>query len=245
MAFPIRVSKDGDETDMLTATPFESSASANGRALCVRARGHAGRGGWAPGGNNPPREESNAGMHLSSTKVRPRATVRPRLHLCACHLCRDVAPPQPARHREQKGKPSRMADPLVDDFLSERVRQIGASGIRRAFDLANRSHIEDLISLGLGEPDFDTPAFVKDAAKRAIDQGLNRYTTNAGIPALREAIAQKLARDNGVSYDPETEVIVTVGGINAIHLAILSTINPGPFGSPCAKRRASAFRQTI
>lgn len=120
-----------------------------------------------------------------------------------------------------------MADPLVDDFLSERVRQIGASGIRRAFDLANRSHIEDLISLGLGEPDFDTPAFVKDAAKRAIDQGLNRYTTNAGIPALREAIAQKLARDNGVSYDPETEVIVTVGGINAIHLAILSTINPG------------------
>lgn len=121
----------------------------------------------------------------------------------------------------------RMAEHAASTHLSERVKEIGTSGIRRAFDLANKSHIDDLISLGLGEPDYDTPAFVKDAAKRAIDEGFNRYTTNAGIPELREAIARKLARDNQVTYDPETEVIVTVGGINAIHLAILSIINPG------------------
>lgn len=121
----------------------------------------------------------------------------------------------------------RTAEPQHQDFLSERVRQIGSSGIRRAFELANKSGIEDLISLGLGEPDFDTPQFVKEAAKRAIDEGFNRYTTNAGIPELREAIAQKLQRDNGLTYDPESEILVTVGGINAIHLAIMATINPG------------------
>ena len=121
----------------------------------------------------------------------------------------------------------KMAEPLRQDFLSERVRQIGSSGIRRAFDLANKSGIEDLISLGLGEPDFDTPPFVKEAAKRAIDEGFNRYTTNAGVPELREAIARKLQRENDVTYDPETEILVTVGGINAIHLAIMATINPG------------------
>lgn len=120
-----------------------------------------------------------------------------------------------------------MAERMTDAWLSERVLRIGSSGIRRAFDLANKSRIEDLISLGLGEPDFDTPAFVKEAAKRAIDEGFNRYTANAGIPELREAVADKLRRDNHVVYDPESEVIVTVGAINAIHLAILAIINPG------------------
>ncbi len=120
-----------------------------------------------------------------------------------------------------------MVEHSADGFLSERVQRIGASGIRKAFDLANKSRLDDLISLGLGEPDFDTPAYVKDAAKRAIDEGFNRYTANAGIPELREAIADKLQRDNGIRYDPQSEIIVTVGAINAIHLAILAIINPG------------------
>jgi aminotransferase len=116
---------------------------------------------------------------------------------------------------------------MLEELLSERVQRIGSSGIRRAFDLANRSGLEDLISLGLGEPDFDTPDFIKAAAKAAIDEGFNRYTQNAGIIELRQAVAEKLQRDNGVTYDAETEIIITVGAINAIHLAILSTVNPG------------------
>lgn len=120
-----------------------------------------------------------------------------------------------------------MMEPVLDEFLSERVLRIGSSGIRRAFDLANKSRLEDLISLGLGEPDFDTPHFIKEAAKRAIDEGFNRYTANAGIPELREAVADKLRRDNRITYDAETEVIITVGAINAIHLAILAIVNPG------------------
>ncbi|MBM3465973.1 MAG: pyridoxal phosphate-dependent aminotransferase, partial [Armatimonadetes bacterium] len=120
-----------------------------------------------------------------------------------------------------------MAERMLEEFLSERVRQIGSSGIRKAFDLAKKSKIDDLISLGLGEPDMDTPDFVKEAAHRAIDGGHNRYTANAGLIELRQAVADKMRIENHVSYDPETEVIITVGAINAIHLAILSLINPG------------------
>lgn len=119
-----------------------------------------------------------------------------------------------------------MAEHMLEEFLSERVLMIGSSGIRKAFDLASRSKIEDLISLGLGEPDLDTPPHVKEAAKQAIDEGFNRYTANAGIVELREAVAEKLSRENGVAYDPLSEIIITVGAINAIHLAILSIINP-------------------
>lgn len=112
-------------------------------------------------------------------------------------------------------------------YLSERVVHIGSSGIRKAFELANKSKRDDIISLGLGEPDMDTPNFIKQAAHDALDSGFNRYTTNAGIIELRRAIADKYQTEQGIRYDPETEVIVTVGGINAIHLAILSLINPG------------------
>jgi aminotransferase len=166
-----------------------------------------------------------AGMHHASPKERARQFSR-RV---------DAALPVPGRPctdgrpciASRKELTVTMAERLLDEYLSERVLKIGSSGIRRAFDLAKKSRIEDLISLGLGEPDFDTPAFVKDAAKRAIDEGFNRYTANAGIPELREAVARKLAFENQVSYDPESEIIITVGAINAIHLAILATINPG------------------
>lgn len=119
-----------------------------------------------------------------------------------------------------------MADQLMEELLSERVQRIGSSGIRRIFDLAARKSDPDLISLGLGEPDFDTPDFIKQAAHRAIDEGFNRYTPNAGFPELRQAIADKLRRENGLDYDADTEILVTVGGINAIHMAILSVVDP-------------------
>ena len=119
-----------------------------------------------------------------------------------------------------------MAEQLMEELLSERVQRIGSSGIRRVFDLAARKNDPNLISLGLGEPDFDTPDHIKQAAHRAIDEGFNRYTPNAGFPDLRQAIADKLRRENGLDYDPNSEILVTVGGINAIHMAILSVVDP-------------------
>lgn len=113
----------------------------------------------------------------------------------------------------------------VNEFISDRMGQIRGSGIRRAFDVASR--MKDVISLGLGEPDFEPPDHVKQAAKDAIDQGYHRYTANAGMHEVREAIAAKIRHDNGIEYDAETEVMVTVGAINAIALAILTLVNPG------------------
>lgn len=114
----------------------------------------------------------------------------------------------------------------MEELLSERVQRISSSGIRRIFDLAARKGKSDLISLGLGEPDFDTPDHIKQAAHRAIDEGFNRYTPNAGHPPLRKAIAEKLKVENGLDYDADSEILVTVGGINAIHMAILSVVDP-------------------
>lgn len=113
----------------------------------------------------------------------------------------------------------------LESFLSDRVVEIGSSGIRKAFDLAQQ--MSEVISLGLGEPDFDTPAHIKEAGQKAIRDGFNRYTQNAGLMELRVAIAEKVKKENGIIADPETEIIVTVGGINAIHLAILTLVNPG------------------
>ncbi|HEY3997273.1 MAG TPA: pyridoxal phosphate-dependent aminotransferase [Candidatus Xenobia bacterium] len=113
----------------------------------------------------------------------------------------------------------------VSDFISERMGRIKGSGIRRAFDVASRLH--DVISLGLGEPDFAPPEHVKEAAKAAIDQGFHRYTANAGMLEVRQAVARKIQRDQGMAYDPEHEVVITVGAINAIALGILTVVDPG------------------
>lgn len=109
--------------------------------------------------------------------------------------------------------------------LSHRSQIIPPSGIRRFFEIA--ATMENVISLGIGEPDFVTPRPVIDAAIESLNQGKTGYTANAGLMALREALAEDLKMRYGVSYDPKDQIIVTVGGSEAILLAMLATINPG------------------
>ncbi|SDI81450.1 aminotransferase [Natribacillus halophilus] len=109
--------------------------------------------------------------------------------------------------------------------LSKTVSNIEPSGIRRFFDLA--STMEDCISLGVGEPDFVTPWNVREACMASLEQGYTSYTSNAGMPELRQAITDYMDERFQVSYDPEQEVIVTVGASEAIDLAVRATIDPG------------------
>ncbi|TYL39720.1 aminotransferase class I/II [Natronococcus pandeyae] len=108
---------------------------------------------------------------------------------------------------------------------TDRVRRAERSSIRVMFDLAER-HDGDLVRLEVGEPDFDTPEHVVDAAARAAHDGATHYTPNAGLPACRRAISDTLADDFGVRHDPD-EIVVTVGGMEALHLAVLATVSPG------------------
>jgi aspartate/methionine/tyrosine aminotransferase len=103
------------------------------------------------------------------------------------------------------------------------------SGIRKVFERAKALEREGrpVIFLETGRPDFDTPAHIKDAAKQALDAGDVHYTSNYGTPALRAAIADKLRCDNGLSYDPETEILVSVGAAEAILAAFLALAGPG------------------
>ncbi|MFF2888925.1 aminotransferase class I/II-fold pyridoxal phosphate-dependent enzyme [Paenibacillus sp. NPDC057967] len=111
------------------------------------------------------------------------------------------------------------------DYLSPLVRDIKPSGIRRFFDLVSTR--KDIITLGVGEPDFVTPWHVREAAVYSLESGKTQYTSNAGMPALREAIGQYLNDSFSVEYDPASEVIVTVGGSEAIDLALRALITPG------------------
>jgi aminotransferase len=108
---------------------------------------------------------------------------------------------------------------------AERLRNIRPSGIRRLFTLTQ--HMPDLISLGIGEPDFTPPEHVLEAAKQAITEGKTHYTPSNGIPELREALAKKFTREYGLFYNPEDEILVTVGATEAVFIALLALINPG------------------
>jgi aminotransferase len=109
--------------------------------------------------------------------------------------------------------------------LADRVNAVPPSGIRRFFDIA--AEMDDVISLGVGEPDFDTPSHIVEAAITALRAGRTHYTSNYGTSELRAAIATMLKERSGVSYDPATEIIVTIGASEAVDLAIRGTINPG------------------
>ncbi len=109
--------------------------------------------------------------------------------------------------------------------LSERVKNIKPSGIRKFFDIANE--MEGVISLGVGEPDFQTPWNIRDAAIVSLERGHTRYTSNWGLIELREALAQYQNRRFGLTYNPKNEVVVTVGGSEAIDIAIRALVNPG------------------
>ncbi len=116
----------------------------------------------------------------------------------------------------------------MTSFQASRMSAIPFSGIRRIFDEANRlqQNGADVIHLEIGRPDFDTPAHIKEAAKQALDQGHVHYTANAGILPLRQAIADKLKRDNQLEYDPESEILVTVGASEAVYLAMVAFLDP-------------------
>ncbi len=109
--------------------------------------------------------------------------------------------------------------------MSERCRLVKSSGVRRLFDLAQRT--PGIISLGIGEPDLDTPPHVKEAAKKALDEGYTHYTPNNGFLDLREAIAEKLNRENKIPASPDEVIVTGGGGTGALMLAALCLIDPG------------------
>jgi len=109
--------------------------------------------------------------------------------------------------------------------LTRRVRDVPPSGIRKFFDII--ATMPDVISLGIGEPDFVTPRPILAAGERSLDAGQTGYTSNSGLLELREAIAAHIERRYGVGYDPETEVLVTVGVSEALHLAALALVETG------------------
>ncbi|MBJ6363858.1 aminotransferase class I/II-fold pyridoxal phosphate-dependent enzyme [Paenibacillus sp. GCM10012307] len=113
------------------------------------------------------------------------------------------------------------------DYLSPMARSIKPSGIRRFFDMVSESKDGDIITLGVGEPDFVTPWHVREACVYSLERGKTQYTSNAGMPELREAISGYLSDRFNVAYDPANEIIVTVGGSEAIDLALRVLINPG------------------
>ena len=109
--------------------------------------------------------------------------------------------------------------------MPDRLDRIPESGIRRLFELAGR--YKDVVSLGIGEPDFDTPQHIKEYAKEGLDKGMTHYTPNNGLKMLRDAIAVKLRKENGIEADPDTNIIVTIGGNQAFLLVLSTFLNPG------------------
>ena len=112
----------------------------------------------------------------------------------------------------------------MSDFTSEKIKNIKPSGIRKFFDIANK--IEDCISLGVGEPDFDTPWHITEEGIYSLEQGRTFYTSNQGLPELREEISRWNKRKYGLEYNAD-EIIVTCGGSEAIDIALRACINPG------------------
>ncbi len=115
--------------------------------------------------------------------------------------------------------------PLVDRALSQRVLAVPPSGIRRFFDIL--ATMDDVISLGVGEPDFDTPRMIVEAGVESLREGRTHYTSNFGTLELRRALSAHLEGRYGVHYDPATEILITVGASEAVDLALRATCDPG------------------
>lgn len=122
--------------------------------------------------------------------------------------------------------------------ISHRMETIPFSGIRKVFEEVVRREKkgDSIIHLEIGRPDFDTPPNIKEKAKWALDKGFVHYTSNYGLPELRDAISQKLKSDNGLDYHPDNEIIVTIGANEAVFIAMMALLNPGDevlVPSPC------------
>jgi aminotransferase len=115
--------------------------------------------------------------------------------------------------------------PLAERALAERVRSVPPSGIRKFFDIL--ATMDDVISLGVGEPDFDTPRSIIEAGVESLREGRTHYTSNYGTIELRTALSAHLARLYGVEYDPKRELLITVGASEAVDLALRATCDPG------------------
>ena len=110
------------------------------------------------------------------------------------------------------------------NFLSDKIVNIKPSGIRKFFDIV--SEMEDAISLGVGEPDFDTPWHIRDEGIYAFERGKTFYTSNAGLKDLRQEISKYLQCSQNVKYDSDSEILVTVGGSEAIDIGLRAVVNP-------------------
>ena len=120
------------------------------------------------------------------------------------------------------------------DITSHRVNQIAPSGIRRFFDLV--ASMEGVISLGVGEPDFATPWHIREAAIYSLEKGYTMYTSNLGMPELRRELSRHLKDKYGLDYNPDTELLITVGVSEGVDLATRAILNPGDeviMADPC------------
>jgi len=113
----------------------------------------------------------------------------------------------------------------VSNLVSERIKDVSPSGIRRFFDIA--ATMENVISLGIGEPDFDTPEPIIRAGIESLERGETHYSSNSGLMALRRAIADHLDARYDQTYNPASEILVTVGVSEALYLALAATLDPG------------------
>lgn len=111
------------------------------------------------------------------------------------------------------------------DALSKKIVDIEPSGIRKFFDIV--SEMPDAISLGVGEPDFDTPYRVREEGIYSLEKGRTFYTSNAGLKELRDEISRYIARKYNLNYSAEDEIMVTVGGSEAIDVALRCMVDPG------------------
>lgn len=114
---------------------------------------------------------------------------------------------------------------MSTDYIAKHVANLKPSGIRKFFDII--ATMQDVVSLGIGEPDFTTPGPILQAGVNSLQKGETHYTSNAGRLALRQAIAEHIDRLYGVTYNPEKEIVITVGVSEALYLATNTILNPG------------------
>jgi aminotransferase len=117
------------------------------------------------------------------------------------------------------------SDRALNNSISQKVATLPPSGIREFFDLL--ASIEDVVSLGIGEPDFVTPWHIREAGIYSLEQGYTMYTSNSGMPELRQELAHYLELHYGVNYHPEHEILITAGSSEALDLVLRAIINPG------------------
>jgi aminotransferase len=120
------------------------------------------------------------------------------------------------------------------DFIADHVRDIPRSGIRDFFEIVQS--MQGVISLGIGEPDFVTPWHIREAAIYALERGKTGYTSNLGLLRLRESIAEYVAANYALTYDPTSEILISVGVSEGLDLALRAVLNPGDevlYHEPC------------